>query len=252
MVHYSVDYISDSFALLQDYTNRFDVTITDPPYDAHCQANQSSGTAMKRQVQSGKGGGIPRVTPAFDPLAGYAFIGDLLQVTRRWVAVFCTVEAFGLIRNLYPNEYVRGCIWYKPNSMGQLTGDRPACAFEGIALLHPKGKKRWNGRGSFGIWACNGTRGEKDRHPNQKPLKLCQKLVALFSDPGETIFDPFCGGGRIGEAAVMLDRSYVGFDNDPYWVGRAKARVALAFPDRLGEAEALELCRMPKIPKVTK
>ncbi len=45
--------------------------------------------------------------------------------------------------------------------MGQLTADRPATSYEGIALFHPTDlKKRWNGRGSYGIWNCNGTRGK--------------------------------------------------------------------------------------------
>lgn len=241
----SVLHVPDSFEVLRQLPDKsFDVTITDPPYDEHCQANQSSGTMMKELLTGKRSGGIPKKKLAFDALTGYAFIGDLLRLTRRWVVAFCTVEAFGLVKQLYPEEYVRGCIWYKPNSMGQLTKDRPATSFEGIMLLHPlQPKKRWNGKGSYGIWQCNGTRGEKGRHPNQKPLPLCRKLVALFSDKGETVFDPFCGSGRIGEACVDLGREYLGLDNDLAWVEQAAQ--AIAFDEcPITDDEALSLCRM--------
>jgi hypothetical protein len=233
--------VDNSFALLKNIPeDMFDVTITDPPYDVHCQANMSSGTAMKKQVEGGKGGGIPRVTPAFEALSGYEFIGDLLRVTKRWVAVFCTVEAFGEIKRLFSDSYVRGCIWYKPNAMGQLTGDRPACSYEGIALLHGPRKKRWNGRGSYGHWTCNSTRGKKGRHPQEKPLALCQKLVALFSEEGEKVFDPFCGSAAIGDAALSLGRDYEGWDFDTSWVDLANERLQNVV--RIEQADALSLC----------
>lgn len=122
------------------------------------------------------------------------------------------------------------------NSMGQLTGDRPAAAYEGLAITHRKTKKQWNGRGSFAYWSaeldeelghyvCNGTRGEKGRHPNQKPLKLCLELVAKFTNPGDVVLDPFCGSGRIGEACVLLGRHYIGLDSDERWVFEAQARL---------------------------
>jgi hypothetical protein len=245
MSDWAVHLVTDSFAELKRHGSAWvDHTITDPPYSPHVHANQSSGTAMKRQVAGGGGGGIPRVTPAFDPLAGHAFAADMVAVTRRWVLSFCALEDFGAFRDAVPTgAYVRSACWYKPNSMGQLTGDRPATAYEGIAIMHRPGKKRWNGHGSYGIWKCNGTRGEKGRHPNQKPLNLCLKLVALFTDRGDTIFDPFCGSGRIGEAALVLGRKFIGWDNDPAWVERASARLA-GVTAQMTDEEALKLCGM--------
>jgi len=238
---YHILHVPDSFELIKGLDDdACDVTITDPPFDAHCHANQSSGTAIASMVREGKKGGIPRITPEFAALSNYAFCLDLLRITRRWVLVWCTVEAFGEIKALVGDAYIRGCIWYKPNSMGQLTGDRPACAYEGVVALHKHKKKQWNGRGSFALWTCNGTRGEKDRHPNQKPLALCQKLVALFSNEGETIFDPFCGSGRIGQAATSLGRNYIGLDFDAEWIAKAQERMALVHP--IIQEQALALC----------
>lgn len=234
---WQIKHIADSFAFLSSLSDQaVDVILTDPPYSEHVHNNMSSGTAMKRQVDGGKGGGIPRITLPFNNLQQYDFAQDLPRVARRWALSFCAVEDFGAYRDAVgKDQWVRGGIWYKPNAMGQLTGDRPAAAYEGLAIMHRKAKKQWNGRGSFAYWSaelddelhfqCNGTRGEKDRHPNQKPLKLCLELVAKFTNRGETVLDPFCGSARIGEACVMLGRNYIGLDSDEKWVERAQKRL---------------------------
>jgi site-specific DNA-methyltransferase (adenine-specific) len=214
---YMMVHCDDSFRALQALGDgSVDIIITDPPYDSHCQSNQMSGSTLAR------------VHVPFQALEDYAFTSDLVRVSRRWALCFTTIEGLGAIRGVCGDAYMRGGIWYKPNSMGQLTGDRPACACEGIACLHRVGKRRWHGRGSYGLWTCNGTRGEPGRHPNQKPLDLLIELVLLFTDPGDVVLDPFAGSGRVGEAALLCGRRFVGFDRDVVWVDRARRRLAWA------------------------
>lgn len=258
---WQIEHVADSFAFLSELADgAVDVIITDPPYSEHVHANMSSGTAMKKQVDGGKGGGIPRVTLPFGNLQQYDFAQDLPRVAKRWALSFCAVEDFGAYRDAVGAEqWVRGGVWIKGNAMGQLTGDRPAAAYEGLAIMHRKGKKQWNGRGSYGYWladtdefpseetllVCNSSRGEKDRHPSQKPLKLLLELVSKFSNRGETILDPFCGSGRVGEACVLLGRNYIGCDNDPAWVAKARERLAQAERlDGLKDEDCLRLCSL--------
>lgn len=223
-----------------------DVIITDPPYSPHVHANLCSGSLVGTKA-------VPKYELPFPALVeGYDWLADCTRIARRWVLSFCDVEAFGLIKAANPDVYVRGGIWYKSNAMGQLTADRPATAYEGVAILHNSNvKKVWNGKGSYGIWRCNGTRGKKDRHPNEKPMDLCRKLVALFSNRGETVLDPFCGSGAIGQACVELGRNYIGIDNDREWVERARERLTWTQRATLpchedAEKAALALCMMPK------
>jgi site-specific DNA-methyltransferase (adenine-specific) len=242
-----IDHCEDSFAFLRSLgPGVVDHVITDPPYDAHTQNNQMSGTAMKKFIASGGGGSVPKVELPFAPLEGYAWAADIVRASRRWSLAFCSVEGFGEFRRVVGPSYVRGAIWYKPNSMGQLTKDRPSACYEGIAIMHGPTKKVWNGKGSYGLWVANGTRGEKGRHPNQKPLALCLKLIALFTNRGDTILDPFCGSGRIGEACAMLGRNYLGLDSDPEWVQRARRRCVEA-PSGLSDADALSLCTAKRV-----
>lgn len=243
---YLVEHCADSFERLKDWSGTVDVIITDPPYPEHVQNNLCSGSLVGTK-------NVPKYQLGFDPLSKekHIWLYDAIRIAKRWVISFCAVEDFGRFQDLMGKIYVRGGIWYKPNAMGQLTRDRPATAYEGIAFLHNmKLKKRWNGRGSFGIWRCNGTRGKKDRNPNEKPLELCLKLIALCSERGETVLDPFCGSGAIGEACKILDRSYIGWDNDPVWVEKASNRIS-ACTRTMTDEEALKLCLM-KVPEPPK
>lgn len=167
----------------------------------------------------------------------------MAKVSKRWAIAFCADRMIGTYAEAA--EFVKACVWFKPNSMGQLTGDRPASAWEMLALLHRlQVKKSWNGRGSFGIWKCNGTRGKKQRHPNEKPLNLCLKLVALFSNRGDTVLDPFCGSGAIGEAYLLLGRNYIGWDFDREWVDKTSARLNGLEFGSVTDEHALQLCGM--------
>ena len=241
---WEVLHVPDSFAFLESVeSDSVDVILSDPPYPEEVQGNLCSGSLVGTLS-------VPKYELPFASLSraqGTEWVGHALRITRRWVLTFCSLESFGRYQDAFGKSYVRGSVWAKSNAMGQLTGDRPATAFEGIAWLHgprpEKVKKRWNGRGSYGIWSCHGTRGKKGRHPNEKPLDLALKLVALCSERGETVFDPFCGSAAIGEACVRLGRGYIGLDSDPIWVARARERLASPLAPMTDE-QALSLCAM--------
>ena len=55
-------------------------------------------------------------------------------------------------------------------------------------------------------------------HDSQKPTKLFQVLVAMSSDEGQTILDPFMGSGTTAIACIKEKRHYVGFEmNKEYY-----------------------------------
>lgn len=51
-------------------------------------------------------------------------------------------------------------------------------------------------------------------HPNEKPVDLLLKAVALVSSAGDRIADPFAGSGTTGVAALRLGRRFVGCEID--------------------------------------
>ena len=70
---------------------------------------------------------------------------------------------------------------------------------------------RWNGGGTHAVWRVNK---ENSEHPTGKPLGLVQRFCGLFSEEGETILDPFAGGGTTLVAAKNLGRRAVGIEID--------------------------------------
>jgi len=53
---------------------------------------------------------------------------------------------------------------------------------------------------------------EKLGYMTQKPLALLDRIIAVSSNEGDVVLDPFCGCGTTVEAAEMLRRRWIGID----------------------------------------
>lgn len=56
---------------------------------------------------------------------------------------------------------------------------------------------------------------ERTGYPTQKPLAVLKRIVEASSSSGDVVLDFFAGSGTTGEAAYMLNRSFVLVDNNP-------------------------------------
>lgn len=59
-------------------------------------------------------------------------------------------------------------------------------------------------------------------HPTQKPVRLLEKLIALFTDPNDVVIDPCCGSGSTIIAARNLGRRAYGFEVNKDFASKAK------------------------------
>ena len=57
--------------------------------------------------------------------------------------------------------------------------------------------------------------GEKTRYATQKPIKLLERIVQLYSSEDDLCLDPFAGSGTLGRACIRLNRKYLLFDINP-------------------------------------
>ena len=78
---------------------------------------------------------------------------------------------------------------------------------------------------------------ERLGYATQKPLPLLERIIAASSNPGDTVFDPFCGCATTLEAAHKLGRQWIGIDVAIHAVKRV-AKVRLE--DRLGLQEGVD------------
>ena len=73
-------------------------------------------------------------------------------------------------------------------------------------------------------------RGEENKHPTVKPLKLMRYLCRLITPPGGLVLDPFAGSGSTGVAALQEGFRFVGIEQDASYVEIATRRMEAACP----------------------
>lgn len=190
-----------------------DCIITDPPYNLKTH----KGARFAKSL------GASRID--FESLTEEQFVelcGNAVAQARRWVVMSCAWQHAALLEKT-GLPLVRLGIWHKPNAAPQFSGDRPGVGWEAIAMFHREGRKRWNGGGHNAVWVCNVVHGA---HPSEKPLKLVADWVGMFTDPGETVLDPFMGSGTTGVACVKHGRKFIGIEKRPDYFELACRRIS--------------------------
>lgn len=220
---------------------KVDHAIFDPPYSEHVHSKSRQGC---RPLTGSVAGGSYSAPANFNRAKVFGF-GALDADTRealavwcggrvsRWSMAFSDVESSHLWRESFVGaglDYARTGAWVKIGATPQFTGDRPAAGFEAITICHPKGRKRWNGGGSHAVWSVpivlnRGAASEQRVHTTQKPEELMLRLVSLFTDPGESIIDPFMGSGTTLVAAKRLGRKAIGIEMDRAYCEAAVERL---------------------------
>jgi site-specific DNA-methyltransferase (adenine-specific) len=154
-------------------------------------------------------------------------------------------------------DYGRMFIWHYKNGFSQYT-TKPAATYEPLLWFtkgknytyHPirepylsterlknkiiKNGKVWtpNPLGKHGgdIWDIPTLAGkrfedEKQAHPTQKPLALCDRIINHFSNPGDLVLAPFAGSGSECLSALNNDRDYIGIELNKEYVAMARKRL---------------------------
>ena len=64
------------------------------------------------------------------------------------------------------------------------------------------------------IWhdITNIQNGEKLDYATQKPVKLLERIIELYSDKNDICLDIFAGSGTLGRASKNLERNYLLID----------------------------------------
>ena len=66
---------------------------------------------------------------------------------------------------------------------------------------------------------------EKVDHPTQKPIKLMERIISLFTNEGDTILDFCMGSGSTGVACKNLNRNFIGIEKDLNYFNISKERL---------------------------
>jgi site-specific DNA-methyltransferase (adenine-specific) len=187
-----------------------------------------------------------------------AWIADCLRVLKPngTIAISGTYHSIykcGFLLQKLGCRIINDIAWFKPNGAPALAGRNFTASHETI-LWASKGNKakhvfnypiskNWDvendklyikGKQMRSVWSIPSTpKREKleGNHPTQKPLELLKRLVAMCTNEGDTVLDPFCGSGTTGVACVLLNRNFIGIDLDQSYLDLSAKRMKAANED---------------------
>jgi site-specific DNA-methyltransferase (adenine-specific) len=242
-------------ALKEIGTESVDFVFADPPYFL---SNDGFTVKSGKAVSVNKG--------AWDKSFGFdsemdfheAWISECLRVLKPngTIAISGTYHSIykcGFLLQKLGCRIVNDITWFKPNGAPALAGRNFTASHETI-LWASKGKKakhvfnyaiskNWEvendklyskGKQMRSVWSIPSTpKREKleGSHPTQKPLELLRRLVAMCTNEGDTVLDPFCGSGTTGVACVLLQRNFIGIDLDQSYLDLSAKRMKAVHED---------------------
>ena len=66
-------------------------------------------------------------------------------------------------------------------------------------------------------------------HPAQFPEAIARDHILSWSNPGDTVFDPFLGSGTTGKMALLEGRRFIGIEHEPNYFQIAQNRIQRVF-----------------------
>ena len=200
--------------------------ITDPPYEKEAHS-PTRRTKDKRMLIS------PLTFDAITPELRTFIAMECTRLSTGWFLTFCQAEAVAAWRDEIMKtsaKYKNPMVWVKPDATPQFNGHGPAMGYESIVTAYcSAGHSKWNGGGTKGVFIFSkqdvGRGVNRSRHQTQKPIKLMLKLVNLFTNPGDTILDPFMGSGSTGDACARTGRNFIGIEQDKKYFDVACSRL---------------------------
>lgn len=238
-----------------------DLVIADPPY------NVSKGNIWKwdNSVKlHGFGGDWKKVMEDWDnmTLADYwSFTEAWLEQVKRVLKPTGSVWIYGTYHNIGITnvilqklgiEILNEIIWYKRNSFPNLSGRRFTASHENLLWAHVGGKKRsyvfnykkikemdfpedglkTSGKQMRTVWDIPNNKEKIElrfgKHPTQKPVRLCKRILIATTKPSDVVLVPFCGAGSECVAAKILKRNFISYEIDQKYIDIANKRLAHA------------------------
>jgi site-specific DNA-methyltransferase (adenine-specific) len=197
----------------------YDHCITDPPYEEKAHG----GTRRTRAVLEGR---TPYAAIDFAPITpGQRRLFG--TVPCAWMIIFCQAEAVGLYQAVLGAKYRAPLFWVKRDGAPNFQGDRPGMGYETMACAWGRpGQADWNRGGKRNLYFHSPRHDPAWPHPTQKPVALMRELIRDFTQPYETILDPFMGSASTGVACLLEGRSFIGIELDATYFAMACDRLA--------------------------
>ena len=97
-----------------------------------------------------------------------------------------------------------------------------------MKIMSTDGKIRSEYGQRFAIWNQASCGGNTTCHPAPFPIQLATDHILSWSNPGDTVLDPFLGSGTTGVAAASTGRRFIGIEMDADYFAIAAKRIKTA------------------------
>ena len=178
-----------------------DAIITDPPY-------------------------LLEYIPLFEPLAEHA--ARLLKPHGVLVVMVAHLHLPDYLNALDKHLHYRWiCAYIMDGPKASVAVSRVAAAWKPLLVYVRRDARDLRFVPSDVFYGANKTEDglEKVYHHWQQSEQGFIDIVQRFTEPGDTVLDPFLGSGTTGVACLHLNRRFIGCDNDPSAVAIAKQRI---------------------------
>ncbi len=232
----------DSLALLPRIpTASVDVCIADPPYNMSKKKGLAWAFSSHVTMQEN--------WDRFSDDDFFGFTATWIKEVTRIVKPNGNILLFGTYHNIYlmgfilqqlDRKILNSIIWTKPNAQPNITCRMLTESTEQIVwaanhtnkkatnwtFQYHAGKEMNGGKQLRNHWAYPVTaRSERVAgHPTQKPLALIERLILLFSHPGDVVLDPFAGVGTTGIAGHKHKRKCLLIEKETKYFNAQKSR----------------------------
>lgn len=196
----------------QEYTlpEQADALITDPPYGARTHVGHDSGGP---QILSATGQTTRRELgySHFTPELARDLVIRTKDIVRGWRVIFTSHDLVDAYMRAYEEI---GLYSFAPvpviKPVPRLLGDGPASWATYLCVARPRTQ-------AFRTWGCLpgayiGDRAPKGSIIGAKGEKLMAEIVRDYTNPGDLVYDPFCGSGTTGVACLSQGRRFVGVE----------------------------------------
>ena len=230
----------DTMELLPQFEHKFDMVFADPPYFL---SNNGLSIQSGEIVSVNKG--------KWDKSHGFDYINEFnhkwLSLVRDKMKEDATIWISGTMHNIFSVgqiltelgfKILNIITWEKTNPPPNFSCRYFTYSTEQIIWARKSEKvphyfnyelmKQLNGNKQMkDVWKLPAiSRWEKScgKHPTQKPLSVLTRIILASTKPNAWILDPFTGSSTTGIAANLINRRFLGIDQDTEFLELSKNR----------------------------
>ncbi|WP_297945687.1 DNA methyltransferase [uncultured Campylobacter sp.] len=223
-------YNNDTFKLLPELDTKFNLIFADPPYFL---SNDGLSIQSGKVVSVNKG--------EWDKGAGFNEIDEFnykwLKIAKDKLTDNGSVMISGTYHNIFSIGRILQALDYKILNIITWEKTNPPPNFSCRYLTHSTEQIIWarksekykhifhydlmkflnDGKQMRDVWRFNAIapwEKSNGKHPTQKPMSLLVRLILMASDENSLICDPFSGSSTTGIAANLINRNFIGIEQD--------------------------------------